>query len=269
MLYEKRRYGFGPTFDEATAIRVYELLKAGNLVKNIALEVGLTEAQVGSLRSGGTRTYRYLFVKYEVFIRKIKMSRSEKPFGYVDDGFDLRNCNPALRNRADEKLLTDPWRVYKLSLESPNLMPMNPPPKKNGIYRAIMEDITANKHRGSPESVAAFKRIEGNIAKERARVLSVLVANPGGLIAQEIEDVLEISCCSVSARMAELKKSGLIARKLLRVAPDGKPEYLRRKTRSGATAGVYVVSGPDLDSKNSASLIATELGSRTIPFNRS
>jgi predicted ArsR family transcriptional regulator len=104
-----------------------------------------------------------------------------------------------------------------------------------------MSDICARKHRGSPESIAAFGRIEGHIAREQALVFSTLARHKDGLTAQEVEEILELSCCSVSARMAELKKSGAIVRKLAGIDQDGRPVYLRRRTRSGCSAGVYVV----------------------------
>jgi hypothetical protein len=237
-----RRAKYGPRYTPETAERVYKLLAAGVTVLKISVETGLSENQICLLRAGGSKNYRDLYLKYAEFLPKHKkLGPIGKPFGWSDDGFILKDCAPGLQRRADSKLLLDPWAVYKLSLSNPNLMPMRPPPKSNGNYRAVMKDITANKHRGSPESVAAFKRVEGYIAKEQALVLSVLFAHSGGLTAQEIEDLLGLSCCSVSARMAELKKAGVIARKLLRVSPEGSPVYLRRKNRSGATAGVYIV----------------------------
>jgi hypothetical protein len=105
----------------------------------------------------------------------------------------------------------------------------------------MQEDICARKSRGSPESREAFAFVEPSIAKEQAKVLAVLAEHPEGLTGQQVEGILGKSCCSISARMSELKKSGLIRCKVAGVYPDGRVRFERRLTKSGASAGVYIV----------------------------
>ena len=97
------------------------------------------------------------------------------------------------------------------------------------------KDICSNRHGGNPESRAAFNKISGHTAAQEAEILSLLASFPGGLISEQIEDALSLGRSSVSARISELKRRGLVG---LKDIGDGK--YERRRTRSGCTAAVVV-----------------------------
>lgn len=95
-------------------------------------------------------------------------------------------------------------------------------------------DITHNKHKGSPESVAAYERLKSSdqLTFQRWAVLRVLAeAQNDGLTAAEAVVATGIGYTSVSARFSELKKLGLICR-----------NAKRRPTKSGFTAAVYVLA---------------------------
>jgi hypothetical protein len=102
-------------------------------------------------------------------------------------------------------------------------------------------DICANRHGGNAESNAAFRKLEGHIAAQTAEVLAVFVRYAAGLTAEQAEDVLQMHRSSVSARLAELKKSGLLQRKKIGISRNGVPIYERRTNRSGCTAAVLVL----------------------------
>jgi hypothetical protein len=121
----------GARYSEETAERIYGLLVAGIPVSSIAFQIGLTPVQIFNLRSGVVKSYRYLYLKYESRLPKVRrIGPRAKSENLEKDRFTQRGCSPGLRHRADYELLLDPWRVYKLSLTHPNLMPMNKPRKR-------------------------------------------------------------------------------------------------------------------------------------------
>ena len=104
----------------------------------------------------------------------------------------------------------------------------------------MLKDICANRRRGNPESRAVFNKIQNHIAAHEAEVLAVLARYREGLTAEQIEETLHLKRSSVSARISELKRRGLVGLKWIGVGKDGRPLYERRKTRSGSSAAVVV-----------------------------
>lgn len=87
-------------------------------------------------------------------------------------------------------------------------------------------DICANRHGGNAESVAANKRTD----KERdAGRIIYLLNECGDFTCEEVSNHLGMRYTTVSARMSELKRDGLIE------------PTTRRKTRTGATAMAWRV----------------------------
>ena len=126
-------------------------------------------------------------------------------------------------------------------------------------------DICANRHRHNPESQEAFESLRDFVNKQCAEVVAAIVANPGGLTAEEIEDFLGLSRSSVSARCSELRKARLIVPKRISVEPFGEPPiYHRRKNRSGAYAMVLVWN-PAKDPRPWLDLLKPELAVETAP----
>ena len=86
----------------------------------------------------------------------------------------------------------------------------------------------------SPESLEAFA--SGNKQRSRVRVLEYLRScRERGATVDEVSAALGVPPNGVSGRFTELHRSGTI---LKVIDPDGKP--LRRTTRAGCGAGVYV-----------------------------
>jgi len=102
-------------------------------------------------------------------------------------------------------------------------------------------DITANRHGGNPESKGAFAKIEDHIAAQTSEVLALYEEHPEGLIGEEVERLTRLRRSSVSARLSELRKRGLLIRKWIGTI-NGKIAYERRSTSSGATAAVLVLN---------------------------
>lgn len=95
----------------------------------------------------------------------------------------------------------------------------------------ISDDITANRHGGNKQSVAANERIKPFKSNLRSQVYAcILEAGVPGCTLEEIADSLNKQVHSVSGRVTELK-----AQKLIR--ESGRT----RKTRSGCEASVLVV----------------------------
>lgn len=90
-----------------------------------------------------------------------------------------------------------------------------------------MFDVTANYHRGNPQSRAAHDSIVSSKDQQRGRIMALLKLRPAGLTCDEAEVLLGMRHQSCSARFSELKRDGLIA-------PDG-----TRATRSGRFAAIY------------------------------
>jgi len=78
-------------------------------------------------------------------------------------------------------------------------------------------------------------------------VVAAVLSRLDGITAEEIEDLLDMSRSSVSARCSELRKLGYLLPKAIEVIPAGgppiyeqRPGYEKRRNRSGASAAVLV-----------------------------
>jgi predicted ArsR family transcriptional regulator len=100
---------------------------------------------------------------------------------------------------------------------------MNP-----GTALSEIPDITRNYHKGNAESEIANESIHSQKQAIRAKVLDAILKQPA--TCEELEERLGMSHQTVSARMSELKRDGLIEK-------NG-----TRPTRSGRQAGVYKAS---------------------------
>ena len=89
-------------------------------------------------------------------------------------------------------------------------------------------DICANRHKGNPESVAAFQSIKDKLRSGQESVLREIARTPSGLTAEEIADRLNTTVNCVSGRCAELKRLG-------KVRKAG-----TRPVRSGHSAAILV-----------------------------
>jgi len=88
-------------------------------------------------------------------------------------------------------------------------------------------DITANYHGGSPNSVAANKRATNNKRVDRQRIVSALRRNRRrGLTCEEIEIKLGMKHQTASARLTDLKRAGDVT------------VIGRRGTLTGSPAGI-------------------------------
>lgn len=96
----------------------------------------------------------------------------------------------------------------------------------NDGFMAEWNDICANRHGGNAESVEADKMTDKH--RDRATILAGLQVVPDATC-EEISEGLNMRYTTVSARMSELKREGLIE------------PTVRRKTRSGATAMAWRV----------------------------
>lgn len=76
--------------------------------------------------------------------------------------------------------------------------------------RACGRDITANRHKGNAESVAAFERARLHMSEGRMRVLQAIRNAPAGLTCKELAEQWEVGMNAVSGRFSELKSAGLI-----------------------------------------------------------
>jgi hypothetical protein len=107
----------------------------------------------------------------------------------------------------------------------------------------MFTDICSNRHGGNTESKTAFHSLKGFLARQRAEIIILFDSHPEGLIAEEIEELLHRERSSVSARCSELKASGILVRKPLLVDEHGTRVYERRRTKSGRSAAVLMLSG--------------------------
>jgi Fic family protein len=87
------------------------------------------------------------------------------------------------------------------------------------------DDICRNRHKAEPFSEAA-NPTPMQKSRDRYKIVMFLKEN-GGHTAEEIERKLKLGRSTVSARMSELKRDGVIKR------------IGRRPTTTGSTAGVY------------------------------
>ena len=79
--------------------------------------------------------------------------------------------------------------------------------KDNQEYFHFREDITENRHKGSPESIAANKRV--NKVKDRAKVFE-LIGKLGYSYSKQIARLMDKPLNSISGRFSELKRDGMI-----------------------------------------------------------
>jgi hypothetical protein len=104
---------------------------------------------------------------------------------------------------------------------------------------AIKPDICASRHRGNSESLAAHSKTD--TLKDKARILARFERlGSAGATCDDIEMLLGMSHQTASARMAELKRDGVLVLKPLR--GGNLFEYERRLTRTGSTAAVLVLA---------------------------
>lgn len=93
-------------------------------------------------------------------------------------------------------------------------------------------DITANRHGGNERSNEAKERSESSAEIDRRRILAAIQAEGvNGLCCDEIEQILNLSHQSCSARCSELKKKGKVRARGYRL------------TRTGSKADVLVAVG--------------------------
>jgi len=85
------------------------------------------------------------------------------------------------------------------------------------------DDICANKHGGNLESQEAFLKIKNRRNEQHQRIIGYLTLHPG-LICEELETALRLQRSTISARVSELRKAGI-------VVPIG-----RAPTKSGCSA---------------------------------
>jgi hypothetical protein len=106
--------------------------------------------------------------------------------------------------------------------------PFTPAPRHAEPDRA---DVTARRHGGNPESVAAYAGTAATYRGEQLRTVVAFVAGMGerGATCDEAEIELVLAHQACSARITEAKRDGLIAE-------NGR----RRPTRTGRLAAVYV-----------------------------
>ena len=90
-------------------------------------------------------------------------------------------------------------------------------------------DICRNRHRGNPESEAAFQALLPTLSNRRQEVL-LIIRKSGfkGLTVHEVAEMLGTTPNAVSGRFTELKRDGLIMK------------WGKRPTPTGGSAGVYI-----------------------------
>ncbi len=95
------------------------------------------------------------------------------------------------------------------------------------LFRSLdPTDITANRHKGNPESILAFNVVKDRISATQQRVLEVIRGNPAGLTCDELAVIFGATPNEISGRCSELKRDGKIYK-------SG-----TRKTRSGCSAAI-------------------------------
>jgi hypothetical protein len=71
-------------------------------------------------------------------------------------------------------------------------------------------DITAGKHGGNDQSVAAFEKAKRGSAQARQDIVALLQQNPAGLTCKEMSDLLNREMHKISGRITELKELGQV-----------------------------------------------------------
>lgn len=86
-------------------------------------------------------------------------------------------------------------------------------------------DITRNRHRGNPESVAAHQKMKDGKRQQRQRVLEAVRGAPSGLglCCHELAAAWGTTPNAISGRFTELKKAGKIRKVGTRQTPSGSP----------------------------------------------
>lgn len=79
------------------------------------------------------------------------------------------------------------------------------------MQAALDFDVTARKHGGNPESVAAHERVKPHKLLDRERVLS-WVSGSRGVTAKDVARIMGRQLNSISGRFSELAAEGLITR---------------------------------------------------------
>ena len=99
---------------------------------------------------------------------------------------------------------------------------------KHGLPNRTI-DVCANRHRGNPESRAAFNTIKDRLTAKQERVfLFIKRSMPIGATVDELALALDVTPNAISGRVTELKIKGLVEKRG------------RRRTRSGCMASVIV-----------------------------
>jgi DNA-binding transcriptional ArsR family regulator len=109
----------------------------------------------------------------------------------------------------------------------------------------LQTDITINRNLGSETSREAFKRLRARSLLSEGRRLVLLALNRAGiagLTAEEAGNAVLMGYTTVSARISELKKLGLVTTKKIGTDKSGRPVYEKRRTRSGSPAFVIVLT---------------------------
>jgi hypothetical protein len=87
-------------------------------------------------------------------------------------------------------------------------------------------DITARKHKGNPQSVAAFNVVKEGISASQERVLYAITVSAAGMTCDELAVLFNATPNAISGRCSELLRD-------CRIKREG-----RRATRSGCMAAV-------------------------------
>lgn len=77
-------------------------------------------------------------------------------------------------------------------------------------YLGPLFDITRNRHKGNPESVAAFHVIKEKISASQERILNAIKRSPDGLTCDELAVMFNANPNEISGRCSELKRDGKI-----------------------------------------------------------
>lgn len=71
-------------------------------------------------------------------------------------------------------------------------------------------DITANKHGGNAQSVAAFEKAKHGAAQAQQDIVELLKQHPDGLTCKEMSALLNREMHKISGRVTELKEQGQV-----------------------------------------------------------
>ncbi len=87
-------------------------------------------------------------------------------------------------------------------------------------------DPCSNRHKGNPQSTAAFNVIADKITDKQRELLEAIKAAPYGITLDGLSEAYNVPPNAISGRVSELKRLG-------KIYTDG-----TRKTRSGCSAAV-------------------------------